>query len=235
MEHGHSHAEIAARLAPRKQKRYLKDIVYGGIDGAVTTFAIVAGVEGAGFSPNIFVALGLANIVADGFSMAAGNYAGTKADLDDRHRLWAVEERHIREEPQGERDELRAILRMRGLEGQVLEDATEAISKNTPKWIELMLTDEYNLPRTNADPIAAGIATFLAFLAAGIVPLLPFLLQADHSFRLSILMTAFVFFTIGAAKSRWSLAPWWRSGLETLFIGSLAASLAFVVGRIFHA
>ena len=63
--------------------RYLQDWVLGGIDGAVTTFAIVAGVVGAQLSTPIILILGLANLLADGFSMAAGNYSGVKAEKDD--------------------------------------------------------------------------------------------------------------------------------------------------------
>ena len=70
---------------------HLRDIVYGAIDGSVTTFAIVAGVAGAGLSPFVILALGFANVLADGFSMAAGNYSGTKAELDDLNRLRRIE------------------------------------------------------------------------------------------------------------------------------------------------
>lgn len=122
-EHGHSPEDIAARLDVIGDSGRLRDAIFGGIDGTVTTFAIVAGVQGAGLSAGVVVALGLANVLADGFSMAAGNYAGTKAIGDDRCRLWKVEERHVQENPQGERDELREILARKGLRGQVLEDA----------------------------------------------------------------------------------------------------------------
>ncbi len=124
LEHGHGRDEITARLDARNSSGQLRDAIFGGIDGTVTTFAIVAGVQGAGLPASIVIALGLANVLADGFSMAAGNYAGTKAIADDRHRLWEVEERHIRENPQGERDELEQILGRKGLTGQVLKDAT---------------------------------------------------------------------------------------------------------------
>ena len=79
MEHGHSIEEIQSRIAQQSSESHLKDFVFGGIDGAVTTFAIVAGVEGAGLSPTVVVILGFANVFADGFSMAVGNYSGTKA------------------------------------------------------------------------------------------------------------------------------------------------------------
>jgi len=105
--HGHSQQEIEDRIANPPGRGLLRDVVYGGIDGSVTTFAIVAGVAGAGLSPFVIVALGIANVLADGFSMAAGNFLGTKAELDDAKRLRAVEKRHLAENPRGERREIR--------------------------------------------------------------------------------------------------------------------------------
>jgi len=233
-EHGHSAQEISDRLAQGKTYSPLKDMIYGGIDGAVTTFAIVAGVEGAGLSHSIIVALGLANILADGFSMAASNYSGTKAELDDRKRIIQIEDSHIAQHPEGEREELRQILALRGLSGAVLEQATEVIAQNKEKWIGLMLTDEYGLARDDPHPIRAALATFMAFLLAGAVPLIPFVIGLPSPFALSVYATLFTFFLIGAGKSRWSLSPWWRSGVETLIIGGTAALLAYGVGGLFH-
>ncbi|AVL54903.1 hypothetical protein CEP88_11750 [Roseobacter denitrificans] len=209
-------------------------MIYGGIDGAVTTFAIVAGVAGAGLSHHIIVALGVANIIADGFSMAASNYSGTKAELDDRKRIIQVEERHIEQHPDGELEELRQILQMRGLSGDVLEEATTAISQSKTNWIDMMLTDEYGLSRVEPEPMKAALATFAAFLVAGSIPLIPFLLNLDDAFSISIFATLLTFFLIGTGKSRWSLSKWWKSGFETLLIGGVAALLAFSVGSLFH-
>ncbi|PTX53822.1 VIT1/CCC1 family predicted Fe2+/Mn2+ transporter [Litoreibacter ponti] len=234
IEHGHSPEEITRRLSGGQPYSPLKDMIYGGIDGAVTTFAIVAGVEGAGLSHSIIVALGLANILADGFSMAASNYSGTKAELDDRRRIIQIEERHIATHPDGEREELRQILSMRGLSGPVLEQATEAIAQNKDNWIGLMLTDEYGLTRDDPKPLRAALATFAAFLMAGAVPLVPFVFGLPNPFALSVYATLLTFFLIGAGKSRWSLAKWWRSGAETLLIGGTAALLAYGVGGLFH-
>ena len=234
LEHGHSRAEIAERLDAVHVRSRLRDTVYGAIDGAITTFAIVAGVEGAGLPAGVIVALGLANVLADGFSMAAGNYSGTKAELDDARRLREVEERHIAQDPKGEREELRQILQRKGLEGKLLSGATKAIAANREGWIELMLVEEYGLSPVDPAPMRAAIATFLAFLAAGMLPLVPFLLGLSNAFPISIAVTALVFFLIGTLKSHWSLTPWWRSGLETLLIGAVAASIAYLVGGLFH-
>ncbi|RLJ98995.1 VIT1/CCC1 transporter family protein [Ruegeria conchae] len=233
-DHGHSQQEITERINAPPGRGVLRDVVYGGIDGSVTTFAIVAGVAGAGLSPFVIVALGLANVLADGFSMAAGNYSGTKAEIDNIHRIRAIEEQHIRLYPDGERKEVREILTQKGLSGRVLDEATDEITSNHDNWINLMIEGEYGLGSVDPHPLKAAMATFFAFLVAGMIPLLPFLFSIEGAFTVSAWMTAGVFFAIGAMKSRWSLAPWWRSGAETLLIGGLAAGIAFLVGSLFH-
>ncbi len=234
LEHDHDPASIHERLSAPHRNSYLKDAVFGAIDGTVTTFAIVAGVVGANLSLNVIVALGIANVLADGFSMAAGNYSGTKAELDDMRRLRKVEERHIREVPDGERAELREILAQKGLSGDVLTAAVDAISQKKEIWIDLMLVEEYGMSPKDPHPMRAAIATFTAFLLAGLVPLLPYLLGLDQPFRWSIGLTALTFLIVGALKSRWSLEPWWRSGGETLLIGGAAALIAYFVGTLFR-
>jgi len=233
-DHGHSQSEIETRIGKPPGRGYVRDTVYGAIDGAITTFAIVAGVAGAGLSAKVIVILGLANVLADGFSMAVGNYSATKAELDDAKRLRKIEERHIRENPEGERRELREILRCKGLEGQVLEDATAAISSDEENWIAIMMVDEYGLAPVDPHPTRAAVATFLAFLVAGMIPLLPFVLGMTDALVLSTGLTASAFFAVGTVKSYWSLSPWWRSGLETLAIGGIAAAMAYGVGSLFQ-
>lgn len=230
LEHGHHPGEIARRLEKGPQASYLRDWVYGGIDGAVTTFAVVAGVEGAQLSPAIILILGGANLLADGFSMAAGNYSATKTEIDDKRRLKAVEKRHIRAFPAGEREEIRQIFAAKGFEGEDLERVVEVITATESRWVETMLTEEYGLSVAERSPMRGAIATFAAFFICGSVPLLPFLVGLGQSLAIAAVMTAFVFFVIGSLKSKWSTAPWWASGLETLIIGVLAAGMAYGVG-----
>jgi VIT1/CCC1 family predicted Fe2+/Mn2+ transporter len=206
--------------------------VYGGIDGAVTTFAIVAGVTGAQLSAGIILILGLANLLADGFSMAASNYLGTKAELDEYERLRAVEEKHIEVAPEGERAELRFLLRQKGLAGRDLEGSVSAISSARELWIDLMLAGEYGLAPAIRQPVAAGLYTFAAFVLCGGIPLVPFVFGSSDAFAVSLAAVAVVFFGIGSLKSVWSLKSWWQSGLETLLIGGLAAAVAYGVGHM---
>lgn len=230
MEHSHHPDAIAARLEAGPSVNYLRDWIYGGIDGAVTTFAVVAGVVGAELSAGIVLILGIANVLADGFSMAASNYSGTKAEIDDYERIRQIELRHIRHNPDGEREELRQIYGAKGFAGDELEQMVASFSKNEDIWLETMLTEEYGLSNVQRSPLLAGVATFLAFLVCGAVPLTPFVLGLPNSAEIATVATGVVFFAIGAMKSRWSTQRWWLSGLETFGIGMGAALLAFGVG-----
>lgn len=231
LEHDHSPEAIRARLAEGPQPSYIRDWVYGGIDGAVTTFAIVAGVVGADLNARVILILGIANLLADGYSMAAGNYSATKTEIDEYDMFDAIERRHIETDPHGEREEIRQILIAKGLTGDGLRQAVEAITDDVERWIETMLAEEYGVSRARRAPVIAASCTFAAFLLAGAVPLVPFLAKMDAAFSWSLATTALAFFLIGSLKSRWTPALWWRSGIETLAIGASAATVAYYVGH----
>lgn len=229
LEHEHTAEAIAHRIASADHN-YIRDFIYGGIDGAVTTFAVVSGVSGAELSTSIVLILGFANLAADGFSMAASNYLGTRAEQDDYRRLEKIEYRHIELAPEGEREEVRQIYREKGFKGDELEKAVELITSDKDRWVKTMLTEEYGLPSEIRSPWTAAFATFAAFFVCGLVPLVPYLFGARSSFLISCIMTGVTFFLIGSFKSRWSTSSWIRSGLETFFVGALAAGLAYGAG-----
>jgi VIT1/CCC1 family predicted Fe2+/Mn2+ transporter len=235
MEHEHSPAAIQARLLAGPRHNYLRDWVYGGIDGSVTTFAVVAGVVGAHLSTGVILILGAANLLADGFSMAASNYLATKAERDDAEHLEAIEQRHVEVDPEGEREEVRQIFGAKGLRGEELERVVELVTSDRALWVRTMLTEEYGLPWEVRSPWRAGLSTFSAFLFCGLVPLVPFIFGASRAFTVATALTGAVFFSIGSIKSRWSTTSWWRSGLETLVVGSVAASLAYAAGVLLQA
>ena len=232
MEHEHTVAAIGERLAAGPRHNYLRDWIYGGIDGSVTTFAVVTGVVGAALSPVVIVIMGFANLLADGFSMAASNFLGTKSEHDDMLRLATIEHRHIEVAPEGEREEVRQIFAAKGFDGADLERVVELITSDRDRWVRTMLTEEYGLPLEPRSPWLAALMTFSAFIVCGVVPLVPFLFRMPNAFGISILLTGTVFFIIGSIKSRWSTIGWWRSGLSTLVVGGIAAALAYAVGVV---
>ena len=232
----HTPAAVRERLQSGHRHSYLRDIVYGAIDGAVTTLAVVSGVAGAQLSTGIVVVLGVANLIADGFSMAASNYLGTRAEEQLRERARQIEMREIERYPEGEREEIRQIVSSKGFEGAELERAVEIITSDRKRWIEMMLTEELGLTLDGPSPLRAAAATLVAFIVVGSIPLLPFILQfilpnaMRNPFRWCIFLTAAAFFGVGAAKSRFVEQRWHWAGLETLLIGGAAAVLAYLVG-----
>ena len=232
----HTPSAIRRRLKRETHHSYLRDFVYGGIDGAVTIFAVVSGVAGAGLSSGVVIVLGLANLAGDGFSMAASNYLGSKADLQLLDQARRTEEQHIRDHPAGEREEIRQILAAKGFRGVALENAVETYTADEKLWVDTMLQEELGLSLDRPNPIKAAAITFAAFVVIGILPLLSFLVDFavaagfSRPFLYSTLLTGAAFFIVGAIKSRFVNDRWYWSGLETLMVGSAAALLAFVVG-----
>jgi VIT1/CCC1 family predicted Fe2+/Mn2+ transporter len=228
LEHDHNPDAIRKRLSHAPGNNYLRDWIYGGIDGAVTTFAVVAGVVGAKLAAVVVLVLGLANLIADGFAMGASNYSASKAECDEYQRLLAVERKHIGLVPEGEREEIRQIFAGKGFTGEMLERIVTAITSDETIWAKTMAVEEYGVSPAAKSPLLAGVNTFCAFVLSGFVPLVTYLLAGG--FVICVLATGLTFFAIGAIKSRWSLASWWRSGMETFLIGMSAAALAFGVG-----
>jgi hypothetical protein len=142
IEHDHTPEAIRERLEDGPLHSYTRDWVYGGIDGSVTTFAVVAGVIGADLSPAIVLVIGMANILADGFSMAASNFLITRTEHEELSHLEAIEHRHIERDPEGEREEVRQIFERKGFEGGDLHRVVELITADRTRWVRTMLTEE---------------------------------------------------------------------------------------------
>lgn len=233
LHHKHSPEAISARLSEVQKQSYLRDFVYGAVDGTVTTFAVVSGVVAAGLPSRTIIILGAANLLADGFSMAAGNYLGIKTQNEERSLIESYEHNQIDINPKGEKEEVRQILMAKGFEGDLLEKATELFVADKNRWVGLMLQEEYGLSNYLPSPIKGGVVTFFAFANFGLIPLVPYLFNFTQAFWGACLMTGFAFFLVGSLKSRWTPESAWKAGLKTLFVGAIAASIAYGVGSLF--
>lgn len=236
----HTDEAIAARIAARSGHSYVGDFVLGAVDGTITTFAIVSGVAGAQLEGGVLIAfvLGLANVMADGFSMAVSNFLKARADSQVVDRFRAMEEMHIDRVPDREREEIRQIFAAKGFDGDTLEEIVRVITEDRRQWVDTMLTEEWGLQLESPAPAKAAVVTFVAFLMAGLVPLVPLLLaftgrlSSSQIFAASATATGVTFFVTGMFRGRVVRQSMLRGGVETLAMGGAAAALSFFVGSL---
>lgn len=233
LDQEHQPEAISRRLGKPARSQWLSAGVLGGIDGCVTTFAVVAGAFGAGFSNTVALVLGFANLLADGFSMAVSNHEAISAQQDHLEALRRTEQEHIRRIPAGEREEIRQIFAAKGFEPPVLETIVDTITQNEELWIETMVQEEYGMQSAADSPLRAALVTFASFVAVGMMPLLPLLvpgLSSLQQFLASSAVAGAMFFAIGSLKSVVLGLPVLRAGLRTLLTGGAAALLALLAG-----
>ena len=233
--HTHERLEISLREKGTRSQ-HLADAVLGATDGIVTTFAVVAGAAGADLSSAIVLVMGLANLLADGFSMAVGNYLGARSQQDywveERQReMWEIE--HL---PEAEREEIRRIYRHKGFGGATLERIVKTITGSKPRWVEEMMREELGIHEEKIAPLKSGLVTFAAFALAGFLPLSPYVLAflsfpfGSRALPLALGLTAIALFAVGAARKFMTGRSWYQGGFEILGVGGFAAICAFFVG-----
>lgn len=222
---------------------YLKEIVYGGTDGIVTTFAVVAGFAGAGQEvagsiPVLSVLLfGFANLFGDGVSMAFGSFLSARSEQDVYKSEKAKEVKEVRENVPQEKEETHEILTQKGFTTTQAETLTEIFATNKKYWVEFMM--QYELGMSNPDgenPAFISLATFSAFIVCGLLPLVPFLFFLHHpnAFYFSVFTTAGALICLGYFRYKVTRRNIWKSIGESLVLGSLAASVAYGVGVLFR-
>jgi VIT1/CCC1 family predicted Fe2+/Mn2+ transporter len=213
----------------------LGEIVYGGIDGIVTTFAIVAGAAGADLSAKVILILGFANLVADGFSMGVGAYLSARSEQD----LYRKQRTKVMNEIEGERtdtDLVHKIYRRRGFKGDLLEKVVEVISKDKRHFVDVVMAEEHEMLPEKRSPFKIGAATYAAFIVVGFVPLLAYTfdyaldLNWDHLFGITTVLAGLAFIGVGMLKSHMTESSRTRAISETLALGVLAAGFAYYIG-----
>lgn len=190
-------------------KWHFEDFVYGSIAGAVTTFAIVAGVVGAGLSPGIILILGFANLFADGFSMTVSNYQSSKARNEFIEMKRKQEEWEIENKVEEEKEEIREIYREKGFKKELLEEIVRTITSRRKVWVDTMMKEELGLIENDKRQIDGSISTFVGFNLTGLIPLIPFMgfiamgIESNSdAFVYSIVFVLSAFFMVGAIKGK---------------------------------
>lgn len=221
---------------------YLREIVYGGNDGIVTTFAVVAGFTGANaaaevpmLTPVVVLLFGMANLFADAASMGLGNFLSIRADKDVYKTHEDKERYEIRHDPESEKAETIQILSDNGFSKEDAQTLTQIYAKNENYWTDFMMKYELEMSDPSYDnPLFTGLATFCSFIIFGSIPLIPYILfPSENPFIPSLLATFSALILLGLLRWRITLENVFRSVSEIVIIGGTAAFLAYVVGTFF--
>jgi VIT1/CCC1 family predicted Fe2+/Mn2+ transporter len=218
-------------------QHYLREFVYGGIDGAVTTFAVVAGAVGANLDTSIILILGFANLLADGFSMSVGAFLSAKSEKENYQKHRAIEYWEVENMPEIEREEVVQIYKAKGFEGELLEKVVDVITSDRERWVDEMMKNELDMIEDSKSPFNIGLATLVSFVTVGFIPLAVYVYDFVFDAGISLFLwtsigTSIAFVVVGWLKSYVNQTPILKSVWETLALGIVAASVAYFVGDI---
>jgi len=220
----------------KKSQRYIGDAVLGGTDGIITTFAVVSGVEGASLASEVVIILGTANLIADAFSMGAGNFLGVLSSRYYRQSQYQRISELVRNNPIDMKNRLRGIYSSLGFKGDTLQQVVEKISSSHKNWVKALLHEEL-LSDDGKSPLSAGGVTFFSFLLFGMLPLLFYFfnffypnLYAGHSFIATIFASASALLLLGAIRAWVTRSSMLGGALQVLAVGGIAGTIAYGVG-----
>ncbi|MFI6318067.1 VIT1/CCC1 transporter family protein [Nonomuraea sp. NPDC050556] len=223
-EKHHSHRDVTGG--------WLRPAVFGAMDGLVSNFALIAGVVGAAGAGKGALLAGFAGLAAGACSMAAGEYTSVRSQTELMRAEIAVERRELARNPDGEREELAALYRARGLDAALAAKVAERLSADPERALRVHVREELGVdPDDLPSPYVAAISSFCAFAAGALVPLLPFLFGASAMVVATVLSLVGLF-TFGAVVARMTARPWWLGGLRQLALGTAAACVTFGLGHL---
>ncbi|MEO0896222.1 MAG: VIT1/CCC1 transporter family protein [Bacteroidota bacterium] len=217
---------------------YLGEFVYGGIDGSVTTFAVVAAATGAEQPIAVILILGFANLFADGFAMSVGAYLSAKAEQDSYDKQFREQKVKIQTHPEEEKKSLREAYANKGFEGKLLDQVVEVLSSEEDRWVDVKMKEELELVEEPKSPVAMGAVTYLSFVLIGLIPLLVYafssVLPLDYNqlFWTACILTAIGFSIIGYLKAYVAETSQIRGIMETLALGGIAAGVSYIAGDL---
>ncbi len=213
----------------------VRDIVIGMSDGLTVPFALAAGISGAVAATNIVVTAGLAEIAAGAISMGLGGYLAARTDREHYETERQREEDETYQMPDAEREEVAQILRGYGLSDAEVQPVVNTLSNNRKQWVDFMMRFELGLEEPDPRRATRSALTIaFSYIAGGFVPLSPYILipNIQTALLVSIGVTLLALFVFGFVKGRFTGIHPFRSALQTILVGGLAAAVAFALARL---
>lgn len=212
----------------------LRDAVFGTQDGLISTLGALTGIAAGTRSGEAVVVAGFVIIVVESLSMAAGSYLSSKSQREYLERLLREEEEEIARDPEGERQEIVEMYRLRGYTDEEIAIIARRLMSNPKLLLEDMAHKELGIsPSTLEEPLGNALVMGTAYVVGGLVPVIPYLtLPMATAMPVSIIGTLLALFLFGGLKGRLVKQSWWRSGLEMVGVAGVAALAGFFIGRV---
>jgi VIT1/CCC1 family predicted Fe2+/Mn2+ transporter len=214
----------------------VRDIVIGMSDGLTVPFALAAGITGAIANTHVVVVAGLAEIAAGSIAMGLGGYLAAKSEAEHYATERLREVREVKELPEEEAAEVARVFESYGLDRTESEPIVAALRARPTAWVDFMMRFELGLEEPDPKRARVSAATIGAsYVGGGIIPLAPYMLLSNaHAALLgSIIVTLIALAVFGYIKGRFTGLQPFRSASQTLVIGALAATAAFLLARLF--
>ena len=213
----------------------VRDIVIGMSDGLTVPFALAAGLSGAVDATSIVITAGLAEVAAGSIAMGLGGYLAARTDAEHYATERATEERETIEIPEREAEEVAHVFRSYGLDEATVGTVVTAIRSERKRWVDFMMKFELGLEEPDPKRASRSALTIAgSYIAGGMIPLAPyFFLRSIHSALIvSVIVTLLALLIFGYIKGRFTVKKPIRSALQTVVVGGLAATAAFVLAKM---
>ncbi len=213
----------------------VRDVVIGMSDGLTVPFALAAGLSGAVKATGVVVTAGLAEIAAGSIAMGLGGYLAARTDMEHYQSERARELQETERMPEQEAEEVAEIFRTYGLEDEQITPVVSAIRADRGHWVDFMMRFELGLEAEDpARALRSALTIAASYIAGGLIPLAPYMLLRSISAALwvSVGMTLIALFLFGFVKGHFTAINPLRGGVQTVFIGGLAAATAFTIARL---
>ena len=233
------HEFLAAHLSDERRKAGLlgevREAVFGAQDGLVSTLAVVSTVAGASDERYVVLVAGIATALGGIFSMAAGEYIGSKSQREIFDAQIVDEREEVHERPGEAEAEVAYMFEEDGLPHPQAREVARMMAEHPDVLLKTMVEKELGLTveEGGGSPLQGALVMGAAFGLGSIPPIVPHLFAAgDLAVVLSVAATLSVLFAIGVVKSRWTHRSWWSSGLEILVVGAIAGVAGYFFGSI---
>eukprot|EP01117_Protostelium_nocturnum_P016362 TRINITY_DN6466_c0_g1_i1.p1 TRINITY_DN6466_c0_g1~~TRINITY_DN6466_c0_g1_i1.p1 ORF type:complete len:271 (-),score=83.87 TRINITY_DN6466_c0_g1_i1:269-1081(-) len=218
---------------------YVESIVFGGLDGIVTTYAVIVAAAASMQTRGIILILGLANLLGDAMGMAIGDWLSSKAEGDHEESERKREEWEVENCPELEKQEMVEIYVKKGLPEHEAREVVDLLFTSKEAFLDVMLIQELGIMPEGGDssPLKSAAITFVSFFIFGGLPMVPYLASGkydvkglDWVFYSSIGVFAIALFALGAVKGKITNSRWWVSGFTMLFTGGVTTAIAYLIG-----